>query len=69
MGAGDRWRLPGAHEALELPGSTRDVLRLCVIDPTWPWPKPPAWALCERLPSRYLHGAVPNGTKSKESKP
>lgn len=62
MSAGDRWRMPGAHEALELPGSTRDALRLCVIDSNWPWPKPPqvvARALCERMPSRYLRGAIP----------
>lgn len=62
MTAGTRWRLPGGHEALELEGSTRDVLRLSVIVPNWPFPKPPievARALCEALPSRYLHGAVP----------
>lgn len=62
MSAGNRWRLPGAHEAIEMPGSTRDALRVCVIDPLWPWPKPPmtvARVLCELMPSRYLHGAIP----------
>ena len=66
MSTGDRWRMPGAHEALELPGSTRDVLRLAVIDPNWPWPKPPvmvARVLCELLPCRYLHGAIPKDEK------
>ena len=28
MAAGDRWRMPGAHEAIELTGSTRHALRL-----------------------------------------
>lgn len=62
MSAGDRWRMPGGHEALELPGSTDDELRLAVIVATWPWPAPPRLvvrALCEPMPSRYLHGAVP----------
>lgn len=62
MAAGDRWRMPGGHEAIEVPGSTRDILRLAVIVPGWPWPRPPvdvARALCEAMPSRYLHGAVP----------
>jgi hypothetical protein len=58
-GPGTRWRLPGGHEALEVPGSTRTTLRVCVIAPNWPFPKPPqdvARALCERMPSRYLQG-------------
>lgn len=66
MACGDRWRMPGAHEALEVSGSTRDTLRLCVIDSQWPWPKPPvavARVLCEPLPSRYLHGAIPKESK------
>lgn len=66
MSAGNRWKLPGAHEAIEMPGSTRDALRLAVIDPAWPWPKPPitvARVLCELMPSRYLHGALPKADK------
>ncbi len=62
MSAGDRWRMPGGHEALEMPGSTRTVLRLSVINPRWPFPAPPVEcvrSLCERMPSRYLHGATP----------
>lgn len=48
MSAGDRWQLPDGREALELDG--------------WPFPCPPEVAarrLCQRLPSRYLHGQVP----------
>jgi len=66
MGCGDRWRLPGHYEALEVSGSTRDALRVCVIDPQWPWPKPPqmvARALCELMPSRYLNGDYPKQDK------
>lgn len=62
MSAGDLWSMPGGHQALEMEGSTHDVLRLSVIVPNWPFPKPPvtvARSLCERLPSRYLHGQVP----------
>lgn len=61
MAAGDRWKLPGGHEALEMPGSTRTVLRLSVIR-SWPFPAPPvevARDLCERMPSRYLQGQIP----------
>ena len=64
MSAGDKWRMPGGHEAIEWPGSTADVLRLAVIAPGWPWPKPPvevSRVLCEPLPLRYLQGAVPAG--------
>ena len=62
MSAGDKWSLPGGHAALEVSGSTRDVLMVCVIPPGWAWPKPPMAVpreLCTKLPSRYLHGAVP----------
>lgn len=62
MAAGDRWAMPGGHQAIEMPGSTRDVLMLAVIVPGWPWPRPPvevARTLCEAMPSRYLHGAIP----------
>lgn len=62
MSAGDVWEMPGGHRALEMDGSTRTVLRLAVIVPNWPFPKPPvevARSLCKRLPSKYLSGAVP----------
>lgn len=62
MSAGNRYRLPGGREAIEVEGSTRDVLRVCVIVPNWPFPKPAVSVprkLCELLPSRYLKGAVP----------
>ena len=62
MSAGDRWRLPGGQEAIEMPGSARDTLRLAIITPDWPYPAPPKdWArsLCELMPSRYLHGEKP----------
>ncbi len=62
MAAGDRWLMPGGHEAVEMSGSTRDTLRLAVIVMGWPWPRPPvevARVLCERMPSRYLHGDTP----------
>jgi hypothetical protein len=57
-GPGTRWKLPGNHEALEVSGSTRHVLRVCIIKPHWPFPQAPtevARDLCERMPSRYLH--------------
>lgn len=56
-GPGTRWELPGGHQALEIDGSTRDTLRVCVIRPNWPFPQAPqlvSRALCKRLPSRYL---------------
>jgi hypothetical protein len=62
MTAGNRYSLPGGHEGIEVEGSTRDVLRVCVIVPNWPFPKPPQTvprSLCTLLPSRYLKGAVP----------
>lgn len=62
MSAGDRWRLPGGHEAIELDGSDRDLLQVAIIPPDWPWLKPRQSvprALCTLLPSRYLGGAVP----------
>jgi hypothetical protein len=62
MSAGTRWQLPGGHQALEIAGSTRECLRVCVIVANWPFPKPPQDVprkLCTALPSRYLKGAVP----------
>ena len=62
MTAGTRWQLPGGHQALEIAGSTRDCLKVCVITPGWPFPKPPIDVprkLCKAMPSRYLQGAVP----------
>jgi hypothetical protein len=53
--------MPGGHRALEVSGSTRDVLRLSVIDPSWPFPKPAidvARVLCKKLPMRYYHGQL-----------
>ena len=51
------WELPGGHRALEVDGSTRDLLRVCVVVQNWPFPKPPVEivrSLCTMLPSRYL---------------
>lgn len=65
MAAGDRWATPEGHQAIEMPGSTSDVLKLAVIVPGWPWPTPPVdapRALCEAMPSRYLQGAIPKAT-------
>lgn len=62
MAAGDRWRLPDGREALELGGSAGGLLRVAPFAPNWPFPAPPEVAarrLCQRLPSRYLHGQVP----------
>ena len=62
MTAGNRWTLPGGREAIEVEGSTRDVLRVMPIRPNWPFPLPTitvARKLCKLLPSRYLKGAVP----------
>lgn len=62
MSAGDRWRLPDGREALELDGSRGGLLRVAPIRADWPFPLAPEVAarrLCQRLPSRYLHGQVP----------
>lgn len=62
MTAGNRYRLPSGHDAIEVEGSTRDVLRVMPIRPNWPFPVPTitvARKLCTLLPSRYLKGAVP----------
>ena len=62
MTAGDRWRLPDGREAIELDGSLGGLLRVAPIVDGWPFPAPAEVAarrLCTRLPSRYLHGAVP----------
>lgn len=61
MSAGDRWRLPDQSEALELERSG-GLLRVAPIVPHWPFPSPPvivAARQCTRLPSRYLHGEIP----------
>jgi hypothetical protein len=62
MSAGDRWLLPDGREALELDGGQGEQLRLSPLYPGWPFPLPPIVAyraLCTRLPSQYLGGAVP----------
>lgn len=62
MSAGDVWQVPGGKRALELSASTRSILVLAVIEPDWPFPRPPISLpreMCTRLPSRYLHGAIP----------
>jgi hypothetical protein len=62
MSAGDLWELPGGHRALEVDGSTRHTLRVCIIRSNWPFPLPSqdvARNLCTRLPSRYMQGSVP----------
>jgi hypothetical protein len=63
MSEGTKWRLPGGHEALEVSGSTTDVLRVCILVPGWGWLKPPqevARVLCELAPMRYFGGEVPS---------
>ncbi len=62
MSAGDKWQLPDGREAIELDGSRGGLLRVAPIVPSWPFPGPAevtARRLCTRLPSRYLHGQVP----------
>ena len=62
MAAGDRWRLVDGREAVEMPGSTPNLLRLAVVVPWWPWPNAPTYverAGCTLMTSRYLHGAIP----------
>ncbi len=69
MSVGHRWLMPGGHEALEMPGSTHDALRLAILvpDTVWPWQLKPTQTvprvLCELLPSSYLHGAIPTDQK------
>lgn len=63
MSAGQLWEIPGGHRALEVENSTRDTLRLCVIVPDWPFPKPPiqvARSLCTKLPMRYNNPTPPD---------
>jgi hypothetical protein len=62
MSQGDKWEMPGGHQALEVSGTTRDVLMLSIIDPKWPFLKPPvevARVLCTPLPMRYYGGQLP----------
>jgi len=62
MSAGDVWQVPGGKRALELSSSSPRILVLAIIDEHWPFPRPPVSLpreMCTRLPSRYLHGAVP----------
>ena len=59
MSAGDLWQVPSGRKGLELPGSSRDWLRLALIVDGWPYPAPPAMyarSLCTPMVSRY-HGA------------
>ena len=61
MSAGDKWLLPDGREALELE-RRGGLLRVAPIVPHWPFPSAPlivSARQCERLPSRYLHGAIP----------
>lgn len=54
-GPGTRWRLPNGRDAIEWPGSTRDVLRLAEIIPNYPFPQAPrdvVRSLCTRAPSQ-----------------
>jgi hypothetical protein len=63
MSAGDKWELPGGHRAIEVSGSTRDYLRVCVIKPKWPFPNAPqevARTLCTKLPMRYYGDRLPD---------
>ncbi len=62
MSAGDVWQVPGGKRALELSSSSPRILVLAVIEPDWHFPRPPVSLpreMCQRLPSRYLHGAIP----------
>lgn len=67
MSAGDVWLIPGGHRALELSHSTRDVLVLSIMDPHWPFPKPPVSVprdLCVKQPSRYHGRVMPEGEEA-----
>lgn len=57
MSAGDRWEIQGMHQGIETDGSTRDMLRLMMLKPDWPFPvgiREVPRVLCKRVPSRYL---------------
>lgn len=59
MAAGTKWVLPGGHNAIEIEGSTVDVLRVCIIADGWHWLKPPqdvARCLCTLAPMKYYNG-------------
>lgn len=59
-GPGTLWELPGGHRALEVSGSTGQILRVCVIRSNWPFPEAPrevVRSLCTQLPSRYYQRA------------
>lgn len=64
MSAGDRWHLPDGRDAIELSGSQGGLLRVAPLVDGWPFPAPPLIVMrcqCERMPSRYLRGATPEG--------
>jgi len=58
---GDLWKLPNGQQGIEI-GKSGKVRLISVIDPHWPFPRPPiAFHVgeLEKLPSRYHHGAIP----------
>lgn len=53
---GDKYILPGGHEAIEIDGSTADVLRVRIIQPGDQWLQNAinvSRALCTPAPMRY----------------
>lgn len=53
---GDKFILPGGHEAIEIDGSTAEVLRVRIIQPSDQWlqnAQSVARVLCTPAPMRY----------------
>jgi hypothetical protein len=61
---GDKHILPGGHEAIEIDGSTAEVLRVRIIQPGDQWlqnAQSVARVLCTRAPMRYFDGKTGRG--------
>jgi hypothetical protein len=61
MPQGDRWRLPDGREAIEADRTARLLKVLPILaGPPFMGAAELVWrGTCTKLPSRYLHGAVP----------
>ena len=62
MSLGDRWQLPDGRQAIETGRSTRllRVIPILSVQPHMGLPELVWRGECTPLPSRYLHGAMPD---------